>query len=214
MIGWLTGECILVGNEEVIINVGGVGYLVHCGQRTLRDVQAGMAVVLHIETHVREQSMTLYGFLQENERAWFVHLQSVQGVGPKAALAILDILTPDDILSAVNLEDRTRLTGASGIGPKVAARICAELADKPLPVERGLNHSMSTQTRVQSMGETMAGTMETDKIRHEAVSALVNLGFDSRQATQAVSAAWQTFSQTPDLEVLLKQALKDISDGG
>jgi len=126
MIGMLSGTCLLSGNGEAIVDVNGVGYLLSCGSRTLGALREGEAAKLHVETHVREQAITLFGFGTEEERAWFVRLQSVQGVGPKAALAILDIMTPGQILSAASLEDKSAFARAKGIGPKSAARIAIE----------------------------------------------------------------------------------------
>ena len=137
MIGMLTGTCLMAGTGEAIIDVNGVGYLLQCGSRTLGSLGIGKTVCLHVETHVREQAITLYGFHSEEERAWFVRLQTVQGVGPKAALAILDILTPGQILSAASLEDKSAFARAKGIGPKSASRIATELSGKPAPAGRG-----------------------------------------------------------------------------
>jgi len=127
MIGMVSGVCLMAGTGEAIIDCNGVGYLVQCGSKTLSQLSEGAPARLHIETHVREQSITLFGFATEEARAWFVRLQSVQGVGPKAALAILDILTPGEIMSAAALEDKTAFARASGVGPKLATRIATEL---------------------------------------------------------------------------------------
>ena len=130
MIGMVSGICLMAGTGEAIIDCGGVGYLVQCGSKTLGQLSEGSPARLHIETIVREQSITLYGFASEESRAWFVRLQSVQGVGPKAALAILDILSPGDIMSAAALEDKAAFARASGVGPKLATRIATELSGK------------------------------------------------------------------------------------
>jgi len=116
MIGMVSGVCLMAGTGEAIIDCGGVGYLVKCGSKTLGQLSEGSPARLHIETHVREQSITLYGFASEESRAWFVRLQSVQGVGPKAALAILDILSPGEIMSAAALEDKTACVHAADNG--------------------------------------------------------------------------------------------------
>ena len=116
MIGMLNGTVLMVSANELILDIGGVGYILQCGSRTLARAQVGEAMLLHVETQVRETSFTLYGFAEEEERAWFVRLQGVQKVGPKAALAILDTLSPDEILSAASLEDKTAFARASGVG--------------------------------------------------------------------------------------------------
>ena len=130
MIGMLTGTVLVIGSDEAIIDVNGVGYLVKCGSRTLGTLSVGDMAVLHVETHVREQAITLFGFADEEERAWFVRLQTVQKVGPKAALAILDIMRPDEILSSASLEDKAAFGRAKGVGPSLASRIVSDLSGK------------------------------------------------------------------------------------
>lgn len=208
MIGMLTGTCLMSGTGEAIIDVNGVGYLVQCGSRTLGAFGVGETVCVHVETHVREQAITLFGFATEEERAWFVRLQSVQGVGPKAALAILDILSPAEILSAASLEDKASFARASGVGPKLAGRIAAELSGKPPPAGRGVG-PLNTPTH-KAMAKPEAAD-DTSTIQKDAVSALSNLGIDQSSALRAVASALQTFPETPSLDDLIKQALKEMS---
>ncbi len=131
MIGKLTGTVDSQGVDFVILDVGGVGYLVHCSPRTLSALpSAGELFALQIDTHVREDMIRLYGFATESEREWFRLLQSVQGVGAKVALAILGILATRDLALAVSGGDKTAVARAPGVGPKLAARIVAELKDK------------------------------------------------------------------------------------
>ncbi len=216
MIGMLSGTCLLSGNGEAIIDVGGVGYLVQSGRRALSNMREGEPARLHIETHVREQAITLYGFATEEERAWFTRLQSVQGVGPKAALSILDILTPGEILSAASLEDKTSFARANGVGPKLAARIAIELSGKPAPIGRGYVASAFTAPNdgPQSEAGGRAGSPNM-QIRRDAVSALVNLGIGEPDALRAVSAAYQGYAEDsgkdPALDDLIKTALKELS---
>ena len=210
MIGMLTGVCLVAGSGEAIIDVNGVGYLVQCGSRTLGSYGIGETVCVHVETHVREQAITLYGFASEEERAWFVRLQSVQGVGPKAALAILDILGPGEILSAVSLEDKTAFARASGVGPKLAGRIASELSGKAPPSGRGIGGVFAA-----SSGKVEAGVQSGSsdmRLRNDAVSALANLGIDQSQALRAVASAYNTFSEAPDLDDLIRVALKELGN--
>ena len=153
MIGMVSGICLMSGTGEAIIDCGGVGYLLQCGSRTLGNLTEGQPARLHVETHVREQAITLFGFHSEEERAWFVRLQSVQGVGPKAALAILDILTPGEVLSAASLEDKTAFARANGVGPKLAARIATELSGKPAPQGRGFQPAFTAPAAGTPSGE-------------------------------------------------------------
>ncbi len=131
MIGKLTGRLDEIAHGAVIIDVGGVGYEVTVGARTLSRLPAiGESVSLAIDTHMRDDAIKLYGFATEHERAWFRALQTVQGVGAKVALAVLGILDASDLANAVALQDKAQVARAPGVGPKVAARIVAELKDK------------------------------------------------------------------------------------
>ncbi len=206
----LTGTCLVAGSGEAIIDVNGVGYLVQCGSRTLGSFATGETVCVHVETHVREQAITLYGFASEEDRAWFVRLQSVQGVGPKAALAILDILSPGEILSAVSLEDKATFARASGVGPKLAGRIASELAGKAPPSGRGIGGVFAASPGKAEQATPAATDM---RLRNDAVSALANLGIDQSQALRAVASAYNTFSEAPDLDDLIRVALKEMSKG-
>jgi len=209
VIGMLTGTCLMAGTGEAIIDVGGVGYLLQCGSRTLGNLGVGETVCLHVETHVREQAITLYGFHSEEERA--LRLQSVQGVGPKAALAILDIMTPGQILSAASLNDKTAFARAKGIGPKSAARIATELSGKPAPAGRGFQPVFTKPSGgTPSEAERNEGLSDM-RLRNDAVSALENLGIGQSDALRAVASAYNTFPDDPPLDDLIKVALKELS---
>ena len=204
MIGMLTGSVLVIGTGEAIIDVNGVGYLAKCGRRTLSNLCVGEMVTLQIETHVRETAITLYGFSDEEERAWFVKLQTVQKVGPKAALAILDVLSPSEILSAASLEDKTAFSRATGVGPSLASRIVVELSGKAPPVGRGFTAGMPAHT-----GDSATGMPEMSA-QKDAISALVNLGIDQSNALRAVASALKV---NPDMETgaLVKAALKELA---
>src|SRR4051812_16142786 len=134
MIGRLRGAVAEVGDEDALIDVMGVGYVVRCGSRTLsRLPDVGAEALLHVETQWTEQAgMTLYGFLSREDRGAFVLLRTIQGVGPKAALAVLDVLPPAELAGAVAREDKAAVARANGVGPKLAQRIVIELKGKPL----------------------------------------------------------------------------------
>lgn len=212
MIGMLSGTCLMSGTGEAIIDVGGVGYLVQCGSRTLSALSEGAPARLHVETHVRETAITLYGFHNDDERAWFVRLQSVQGVGPKAALAILDILTPGEVLSAASLEDKSAFARASGVGPKLAARIATELSGKPPPAGRGYAGAFTSPSASAEQSAAARNEGLSDMtLRNDGVSALVNLGIGQSDALRAVASAYNQMSEDPQLDDLIKAALKELS---
>ena len=162
----------------------------------------GEAAMLCIETHVREDAIKLYGFQSEEERGWFVHLQSVQSVGARVALSILDTLTVSEISDAVALGDKASFARANGVGPKLATRIAVELAGKAPP--RGfLAHAPMASAGKPVLVSGAAGS------RGDAVSALVNLGIDQTTAARAVATAAKGNDEiaTPDL---IRAALKEV----
>src|SRR5262249_39920251 len=131
MIGKLKGVIDSYAEDFVIVDVGGVGYQVHCSARTLQTLPApGEAVTLSIETHVREDQIRLFGFASDIEREWFRLLQTVQGLGTKLALWVLGTLKPAELATAVAMRDRAMIARSPGVGPKVAERIVTELKDK------------------------------------------------------------------------------------
>lgn len=201
----------MAGSGEAIIDVNGVGYLVQCGSRTLAQMATGETTRVHVETHVREQAITLYGFGSEEDRAWFVRLQSVQGVGPKAALAILDILSPGEVLSAASLGDKAAFARASGVGPKLATRIATELNGKPPPAGRGIGGVLTAPSGgTPSASERNEGLSDM-QLRNDAASALENLGIGQSDAIRAVATAFKTFTEDPALDTLIRAALKEMS---
>lgn len=201
MIGKLTGTVDSVGAETAIIDVGGVGYLVHCSSRTLANLpRGGEAASLAIETHVREDMIRLYGFASELERDWFRLLQGVQGVGAKVALAILGTLSTGDLAHAVAGGDKTAVSRAPGVGPKLATRIVAELKDKGpegTAVDLGLPVEDASGALPRNVGD--------------AVSALVNLGYGGPQAAAAVAIAVQALGQEAATAALIRSGLKHLS---
>lgn len=204
MIGKLKGVVDSIGEDTLIVDVLGVGYLVHCSTRTLGSLPAvGEPVSLSIETHVREDMIKLFGFADEMERDWFCLLQSVQGVGAKVALAIQSTLTPGDLASAIALQDKAMVSRAPGVGPKVAQRIVSELKDK-VPAFSGV---AALEMGLQSdIGDGTAPTAVSD-----AVSALTNLGYSSQQAAIAVSKALKAAGEDADSARLIRLGLKELA---
>ena len=204
MIGSLNGTVGAVGEETALIEVGGVGYLVQSGARTLSRLTIGAPVKLFIETHVREDAIRLFGFSSEEERAWFAHLQTIPGVGAKVALAILDAMPPEVLVDAIALQDKAAFARANGVGPKLAARLATELAAKQGP--RGFVTLNSSSAR--TIG---AAAPAAHGARAEAVSALVNLGIDQSSAARAVANAAKQFEADAPAPELIRAALKEVS---
>jgi len=209
MIGKLKGVVSLIGDDEAIIDVGGVGYLVLAGARTLRALQVGEAAELHIETEVREDALKLWAFASDAERAWFARLKEAPGVGSKVAAAILDALDPDALANAVALGDAAALAQARGVGKKLAARIVSELKDKAPPMGRGLSPAPAASAAPSAEPATAAPA--AGATRMDAVSALANLGYDRVEAQRAVAAALSAAEGEPPLDALIRDALKELA---
>ncbi len=204
MIGKLKGTVDSIGEDWLIVDVHGVGYQVHCSTRTMGALPSiGEAVVLAIETHVRETEIKLFGFTADLEREWFRLLQNVQGVGAKVALAILGTLTPGDLASAIALQDKAMVARSPGVGPKVAQRIVAELKDKGPALSGDATGTIGLQ---QELGEGVATNAVQD-----AVSALTNLGYSGQQASAAVSAALKEAGEDAESSVLIRLGLRELS---
>lgn len=203
MIGKLKGLIDSYGDDWVIIDVGGVGYLVHCSAKTLTSLpQAGEAAAIAIETYVREDQIRLFGFASEAERDWFRLLLGVQGVGTRVALAILGTLGPAELGSAIALQDKAQVSRAPGVGPKVAQRIVSELKDKA-PAFTSVDPAL---VGLQDTIDAGVGSPAVD-----AVSALVNLGYGQTQAGAAVSAAIRKSGEDAGTEELIRVALKEMA---
>lgn len=204
MIGLLSGVVAAVGEDTALVDVGGVGYVVQSGGRTLARLQVGAPARLFIETHVREDAIKLFGFASEEERAWFAHLQTIPGVGAKVALGILDTMPPDALADAIALQDKAAFARANGVGPKLAARLATELTGKGGP--KGFIGLGASAPRAVS-GPAASGS----GARQEAVSALVNLGIDQSSATRAVASAAKQFEADAPAPELIRAALKEVS---
>jgi len=206
MIGKLTGIVDSVGDDYVVLDVHGVGYLVHCSARTLQDLPAtGQTVALAIETYVREDQIRLFGFTSVAEREWFRLLQTVQGVGAKVALAILSALKPADLATAIAMRDKASITRAPGVGPKVAERIVTELKDKA-PIMAAADIDPAAVKLSAAVEDKRAPRPVAD-----AISALVNLGYGPPQATAAVAAATREAGEEADTARLIRLGLKELS---
>jgi Holliday junction DNA helicase RuvA len=204
MIGKLKGIIDSYGEDFVILDVHGVGYVVQCSSRTLQKLpQAGEAASLSIETHVREDAIRLYGFASDGERDWFRLLQSVQGVGAKVALAILGVLSPGELATALATQDKAMVGRAPGVGPKLAQRIVSELKDKA-PAFASID-----PTVMRLAGEDEAKT--APKPVQDAISALVNLGYGRPQAAAAVAASVKELGESAETPALIRRGLKELA---
>jgi len=194
MIALLAGIVDQAGADSLVLDVNGVGYLVFCSKRTLSRIPGhGEPLKLLIETHVREDHIHLYGFVEEAERSWFRLLLTVQGVGARTALAILGALAPDHLANAILAQDKAAVTRADGVGPKLAARILVELKDKavgfaPMP----------------ALAEVPGGATS------DAVSALVNLGYQRGDAYGVIAEIARKLGPEARLDALIKAGLKEL----
>jgi holliday junction DNA helicase RuvA len=204
MIGKLRGLIDSYGQDFVIVDVSGVGYLVHCSARTLQALPAqGEAVTLAVETHVREDQIRLFGFLSDGEREWFRLLQTVQGVGTKVALSVLSTLKPADLANAIAMRDKGMVARTPGVGPKVAERIVTELKDKA-PAYADVDPAVIR----------LSGAVEDRRAPRpvaDAVSALVNLGYGQPQAAAAIAAATRSAGEDAETAQLIRLGLKELS---
>jgi holliday junction DNA helicase RuvA len=200
MIGKLTGKIEPGGAGWTLIDVNGVGYVVHCSAKTLAALPApGHVASLLVETQMREDQVILYGFRDAAEQAWFRTLNRVQGVGGRVALAILGVLGPDELLRTLAAQDKASLTRADGVGAKLATRILSELKDKVGDAAL----AGAAQAR-QRPGRPAAPS-------EDAVSALVNLGYGRSEAFGAVIEASGRLGEDANLEALVRAGLKVLA---
>jgi len=200
LIALLRGRIAQTLDDQLILDVGGVGYLVHCATRTLHRLPQGQAEVeLRIVTQVREDAITLYGFTDAAEQRWFRVLQNIQGVGARLALAILSVLDPDELARAVHAQDKVPLTRAVGVGPKVAGRIVAELKDR-------IGALPATSSSRAAAGDATGGGPAAD-----ALAALVQLGYGRSEAFAALTSVQAQLGEGASVESLIRASLQQLS---
>jgi Holliday junction DNA helicase RuvA len=198
VIALLTGRVEGIEADRFVIDVNGVGYLVQASTRTLAALPPPptLARVL-VETQVREDAISLYGFAEPSEREWFRLLVTVQGVGARVALNILSALSPAELIGAIAAGDKTSLTRAAGVGAKLALRLLTELRDKA--------GAMPTATGLPAPAVPRGGT-ESD-----ALSALANLGYRRQEAAPAVSAVLGRLGEHAALDAVIRESLKELA---
>src|SRR5215472_6793975 len=199
MIGFLRGLVVEIGEEEALIDVAGVGYVVRCGARTLaRLPPVGEETMLRIETQWTDQAgMRLYGFSSREDQRGFVLLQEIQGVGPKAALAVLDVLTPPELAAAAQRGDKASVARANGVGAKLALRIVTELKDKPIVSDEVAAFHAEARPALASPGGA-------------AVAALMGLGVAEAAARRVVDHAQARLGEAAPEPALIKAALQEL----
>jgi Holliday junction DNA helicase RuvA len=201
MIAKLSGVLDSAGEDWAVIDVGGVGYRVFCSGSTLgRLPPVGEPASLLIETHVRDDHIHLYGFMDDTERDWFGLLLTVQGVGARVALGVLTVVTPVDLMQAIAAQDSAALTRAEGVGRKLAARIVNELKDKAGGIALG---------PAAAPGAAAAGTPAEGAV--DAISALVHLGYGRSEAFGAVAHAAQRLGRDTPVSELVRAGLQELS---
>lgn len=206
MIALLRGRIAAQGEDHVVIDTGGeaggVGYLVQCAGKTLHRLPpTGQRAELRIITQVREDSITLYGFLTPVEEQWFRILQGIQGVGAVLALAVLSVLEPEEIGRAIAAQDARALTRAAGVGPKLAGRIVAELKDRVAKLPAALAIGGAARPAPAPAG----GVVE------DALAALQNLGYGRSEAYAVVARVQNELGIDATLEQLLAASLKGLA---
>jgi Holliday junction DNA helicase RuvA len=206
MIAHLSGTLLAKHATSVIVDVGGVGYEVTIPVTTFYDLEEpGSQVQLRIYTHVREEALQLYGFKTARERELFTQLISVSGIGPKSAIAMLSGMSADEIITAIRTNNLARLTSIPGLGKKTAERLVIELRDKMTKLS---SPELEEQLAARASGTAPSG----DDVREDALSALVNLGYQRAAAEKAVTHAMQEGGDL-SVELLLRRALRTLSKG-
>lgn len=198
MIAQLTGRIATIEADRCVIDVNGVGYLVHASTRTLATLQPAPTITTVLtEMQVREDAITLYGFAEGAEREWFRLLTTVQGVGARVALNILSALSPRELVAAIQQADRGALTRAAGVGAKLAIRLLTELREKAGAMPTGVGFSPVLPP--------------TTGLEHDAISALVNLGYRRPEVAIAVARAIERQGQGATLDSLIRDGLKELA---
>lgn len=209
MIALLSGVVEGMEADRCIIDVNGVGYLVQASSRTLSALPAPPAVArLLIDTHVRQEAITLYGFVEPAEREWFRLLMTVQGVGARVALGLLSALTPAELVGAISSGDRASLTRAPGVGGKLAIRLLSELRERvgAMPaLPSGPRSRAGVSIAAAALSAPAAG------VEADVLSALANLGYRRLEAQPAVGRVLERLGEEADIDRVLRESLRELS---
>lgn len=203
MIGYIKGELVYAGTDNILLDNQGMGYEIQVPSSVLDKLpKTGSEVKIYTYLHVREDLMQLFGFLHQKDLEIFKLLITVNGIGPKGALGILSVISPDDLRFAILADDAKAIAKAPGIGAKTAAKMILELKDK-MKLEDAFEIKMAHQEEELQSGEIITG------IRNEAVQALIALGYSNTEALKAVRSV--EIEENMDVEAVLKLSLKHIS---
>ena len=223
MIARLKGMIDGIYLDNLILDVGGVGYKVFASTKTLHSVRLGDMIALDIETIIREDAFNLFGFLSTGDKQWFEILTSVQGVGAKAALAIQSLMSVQDLYVAIGAGDAAAFGRANGVGPKLAGRIVLELKDKVSKISMGSQHVQESANtivpkanRVKTDTDTPSNIQGKSAINNSVVmedtlSALTNLGFSRSHAFSAIGKVMENMEGDISVEKIIPLALKDLN---
>ena len=218
MIAKLRGIIDTIGEDFCVVDVNGVGYLVFASAKTLGRLVCGQEMVLRIETVVREDSISLFGFYDAWEKEWFSTLTKVQGVGAKVCLSILSALSPAQLAQAIAAQDKTSFTRANGVGPKLAARIVTELKDKivTIPMSAETNElakgmGMDANEETVAYEDQLVARVDDPNLMEDAISALVNLGYQRLEAYRVVNKVMAD-EQAQDVSSVIRLALKEFAN--
>lgn len=206
MIAKLTGKIDSVGSNYVIVDVGGVGYMVFASARTLSKIgsEYGTPVSLLTEMHVREDNISLFGFADAHEKLWFNTLCTVQGVGAKVALTILSTISAERLPMVIASEDKAAIQQADGVGPKLAVRIITELKEKAGKMAMG-------EFTIKGAAKPVVSGKLPQTPSNDAISALINLGYGRAEAFGAVADVMGKLGEDAKLGEIIKEALKELS---
>jgi len=214
MIAKLKGIVDTIGEDFCIIDVNGVGYLASASSRTLSTLAVGEQATLSTVMTVREDDISLFAFADAWEKEWFLTLTKVQGVGAKVCLSILSVLSPTQLSQAISAQDKASFCRANGVGPKLAARIVTELKDKivtiPLNISGTANTTTALAPEVATKPAEMPQNQDYAKVE-DAISALVNLGYQRLEAYRAVNSV---LNENPEADVstLIRLSLKEFAN--
>jgi Holliday junction DNA helicase RuvA len=206
MYSYIRGELAEINLDHIVIDVGGIGYMVYISGQAMNDLPViGDVIKVHTFLYLREDIMMLYGFLEKDEMEMFKQLISVSGIGPKGAIGILSALSVDDLRFAILSGDSKAIAKAPGIGAKTASRVCLELKDK-ISLEEAFEQKLERTTK---SGTGSGAKTPENSIKNDAVMALTALGYSSTESLKAVSKV--EITEEMDVEDILRAALKHMA---
>jgi Holliday junction DNA helicase RuvA len=222
MIASLTGNLASIGKSEIILEVNGVGYLLNVSSKLVSSLgEIGSKLSVFTDLQIKDDKILMYGFATSNEQSFFRLLQSVQGIGPKAALSILSALTINELILAITSGDKAMISRAEGVGPKVAARVTAELSEKVSNMHLSFgNNDISNNSQEKNSNDLKSNFLnEEDQffdVVEDTISALINLGYTRSEVFSVVMAIKKDFNLKKinldfTVNAIIPLALKELS---